>query len=72
MMRQELASMGFIQGKCVDLWTKFAVQAIDLTLALKKNCLWHIFCMIGLRPSNLRVGCREIVRNISMFGIKGA
>jgi hypothetical protein len=50
----------------------FAVKTMPLTVAMKEMNVWHIFCMIGLRPSNLRVGCREIVRNISMFGLKGA
>jgi hypothetical protein len=33
---------------------------------------WHNFCMIGLRPFNLRVGCREMLKNISTFAKKGA
>ena len=72
MMRQELAGTALMQGQRFEFWTMFAAQTIHLTLALKETCVWHISCMIGLRPSNLRVGCREIVRNISMFGIKGA
>jgi hypothetical protein len=51
---------------------KFA-EAIKNTMAyMNKKNQWHSFCMIGLRPSNLRVGCREIQRFIPMFGKKGA
>jgi len=39
---------------------------------MNKKSSWHIFCMIGLRPFNLRVGCWKIKRNIPMFGKKGA
>ena len=50
----------------------FADEKRSLDVVTLEFIWWHNFCIIGLRPSHLRVGCREILKNISTLGKKGA
>ncbi len=71
-MWQKIADAPLLQACCAESWMMFAVKNSSPIEEWMNSCLWHTFCMFGLRPSNLRVGCREIVRIVSMFCIKGA
>jgi len=52
-------------------WGMFASQKQGNHLIGYESSMWHIFCMIGLRPSNLRAGCRK-TKNYPVICIEGA
>jgi hypothetical protein len=71
MMRQKLATL-FASAVILTLKRgMFASQKVGTSILFDENTLWHNFCIIGLRPSNLRPGCREI-RKFPVICIKGA
>jgi hypothetical protein len=69
---QKIATSNALLIPLNSLGMMFADKKVAMLRSSPEMSSWHNFCMFGLRPFNLRVGCREMLKNISTLAKKGA